>query len=613
MRPAHWASGVEQPTASPKTAASAARDAELLDERRLRMVVEHSAALRWQMTSIMVVIAAVAMTGVAPAWVLVWLTVVICTREVRAAALLRMVRETTVPIAVRLKHTALWTLALGISIGSASLFMLRLDTAFDAVLTMILMSLSAGAVSTTAMMHRAFVAFAAALCLPTALMWFLSEGWLGWSVGGMALMFFGVQLRFARQSAHTFEESFNIRLENVELLRQLTEERTLIGIARDAAVQANQSKSRFLAAASHDLRQPLQSLSLNSGALSRMQLEGDSRQIAMEIGQGIDALRQMLDALLDISTLDAGGVIPNFQQVPLDRLLEAVCAGFRPAASAKGLRLECHCPSGCVVTSDAEMLRRVVSNLIDNAIKFTSQGGVTLTAAQRGDRVRLAVSDSGCGIQSADQNRVFEDLTQLGNPQRNRAFGHGLGLGIVRRLNHMLGIEHGISSSVGVGTQFHLDIPSGHRGAAVSDATTNPQPGLISRRVLVLEDDAAVRTAYGNALRSLGCQVTCSATLVDALAHAAICDPEVALIDYRLADKENGLDAVRRLRALRPSLAAVMVSADMTPELHEAATREGVPLLRKPVTDAALAAAITDAQRSLPAARGPALQPNSGD
>lgn len=599
----HWCRHVTH-SDSPSVGGSAGRNADLLGERRLRLVVDHSAALRWQMIAIMLVIAAVARTGVPSHWVLLWLVAAICTREVRAAALVRMVQDTSVPISTRLRRTAHWTLALGVSIGFAALFMLRLDTAFDAVLTMILMSLSAGAVSTTATIHRAFVGFAAALCLPVALMWFLSGGWVGWCVGGMALMFFGVQLRFARQSAQTFEESFGIRLENLELLRQLTEERTLIAIARDSAVQANQSKSRFLAAASHDLRQPLQSLSLNIGALSRMPLDANSRPIAAEIAQSIDALRQMLDALLDISTLDAGTVTPNFQQLPLGRLLSAIGAGFRPAAEAKGLNLSWTCPEGAVVSSDAEMLRRVVSNLIDNAIKFTTQGGVALSVQPNGDRLRLTVSDTGRGIQPADQVRVFEDLTQLGNPQRNRAFGHGLGLGIVRRLVHLLGIEQSIESSVGFGTRFHLDIPRGSPVEADATDSHRPQTQLTSRRVLVLDDDPAVRSAYEHALRSLGCHVTCCAAVGDALAYAAVGDPEVALVDYRLADHDNGLDAIRRLRGIRPDLAAVIVSADMAPELREAAARLAVPLLRKPVTDATLTSAINDALQGTPLASG---------
>jgi signal transduction histidine kinase/ActR/RegA family two-component response regulator len=572
-------------------------DLERLDQRRLQLVVEHSAALRWQMTSIMIVIACVAWTGWHPAWVLSWLTAAIAIREVRAAALVSMAIDTKVSIAVRLQRTAVWTLALGLVHGSAALFMLRLDVAFDAILTMILMSLSAGAVSTTATLHRAFFAYAAALTLPCAVMWFLFGGWLGWSVGALALMFFGVQLRFARKNAQTFEESYAIRLENVELLRQLTEERSLIAIARDAAVQASLSKSSFLAAASHDLRQPLQSLSLNIGALSRRPLDHDSRLICTEIAQSVETLRQMLDALLDISALDAGGVMPHFRQIPLDRLLEAICGGFRPAASAKSLQIAFSCPAGTAVTSDPEMLRRVVSNLVDNAIKFTDQGSVSVTAVALGERVCLTVADTGCGIDPADQTRVFEDLTQLGNSERNRDFGHGLGLGIVRRLCRLLGIEYAIDSRAGAGTRFQLDVPGGQIGAVLNADSASPQPAFIARRVLVLDDDLAVRTAYSHSLRSLGCHVTCVDTLAEALAHATVSEPELALVDYWLAQHDNGIDAVRRLRSIQPRLAAIIVSADMSPELRETAARESIPLLRKPVTDAVLAAAIQNALR----------------
>ena len=579
-------------------------DAELYDERRLNVLVRFSASLRWPMTMIVCIIAAIAWGGgCPPLGVLIWLAATIAIRETRAAALVRLDRAVTQPIADRLRQVAGWTLALGLAHGSAALFMLKLDTAYDAVLTMVLISMSAGAVSTTFTVLTAFNVYVGAIALPTFVLWMAGGDALHLSIGLLVLLFMTVQIRFARQNMQLFEESYRMRLENVALLRQLSLEREQLARARDAAVQADQSKSRFLAAASHDLRQPLQSLSLNSGALTRRLLDGESRLIADEISVGIEALRQMLDALLDVSTLDAGDRSPTLQPIPLDLLIHGLGARFRPAATSKGLLLLCECPPGTVVISDVDMLQRLLSNLLDNAIKFTPSGSIRLSAAREGGQVRVTVADTGIGIAECDQARVFDDLVQLGNPHRDRNFGHGLGLGIVRRLAQLLGATCAIASAPGSGTRVTLDLPPGDASAPVlshaarHDASPS-YPSLIARRVLVLDDDANVRSAYAHALQSLGCQVCCCANLPDALTALTALPgqrPEIALVDYRLSEACNGLDAIAQLRAVQPGLAAIIVSADTSAALRERAARSGVPMLRKPVSEAMLAVVIGEA------------------
>jgi signal transduction histidine kinase/ActR/RegA family two-component response regulator len=586
------------------SAGSGTEDGDAFDRERLSVLVGYSAALRWQMLSSMLVIAALAwLGGVDAAHVATWAVLTIAVREARAVALLRLDRRDRRAIAARLRETTAWTVALGLAYGSSSLFMLGMDTAYDAVLTMILMSLSAGAVSTTFTLTPAFVGFAASIALPAALQWLASGSAMGVGVAALIAMFLGVQVRFSRQNLQMFADSYRMRLENAALLRQLTDERARLAQARDAAVAADLSKSRFLAAASHDLRQPLQSLSLNSGVLARMPMPADAREVAGEIGVGIEALRRMLDALLDISQLDAGAVRPELRAIPVERLLDSVAGRFRPTAAAKGLQLRWHAPTGLVVTSDVQLLQRVLSNLVDNAIKFTAEGGITLAAVAAGPRVRLVVADTGRGIAPADRQRVFEDLVQLDNPQRDRAFGHGLGLGIVRRLCVLLGIELAVESAPGAGTTFRLDVPAGE--ALQPPAAESPAafPGLVARRVLVLDDDAAVRTAYARSLRALGCEVDDAATLGRALELAAASPPEVALVDYRLPGNVNGLDAVARLRGATPGLTAIIVSADTSAALLDEAARQGVPMLRKPVTEAMLAAAINGALAASAAAQ----------
>lgn len=563
------------------------------DERRLQVLVEYSASLRWQMHTIAGTIGGLCWAGgSAPLWVALWLAATVAVREARAASLLRLRTATDIPLATRLRATTGWTLALGAAFGAVSFFMWRLDTAYDAMLTMILLSLSAGAVSTTFTVLPAFIAFAGGISLPVFLMWATGGRWLDLSMGVLVLLFMGVQVRYARQNMRMFEESYRIRLENLNLLRQLSDERTRLAQARDLAVRADLSKSRFLAAASHDLRQPLQALSLNIGALQRLSADGAGRDIANEIAEDTDTLRRMLDALLDISMLEAGSVTPHLQAVAVDRFVQALCTRMQPAAQARGLRLEHTCPPGLVVHSDPEMLRRVVSNLVDNALKFTTHGGITLDVQARGERVALCVRDTGCGIAAADQARVFDDFEQLHNPARSREHGHGLGLGIVRRLSRLLGIELRLQSTPGVGSSFELLLPVAERAQPLLGEGGVIQPGLVARRVLVLDDDEAVRRAYRHALEGLGCRVACAATLEQALTLLPETESEVALVDFRLTGGDDGLSAIAALRRLQPALPAVLVTADTLSTLPEEALVQGVPVLRKPVTDAALAIAV---------------------
>jgi signal transduction histidine kinase/ActR/RegA family two-component response regulator len=595
-----------QPWAEARLGAADAHADEAFDRERLSVLVGYSAALRVQMTTIAIVIGAISHAGGAPlAQVLVWLAGTILVRETRASFLLRLNRDSA-PIDERLRKTIGWTLALGAAYGASSIFMIHTDRAFDAILTMILMSLSAGAVSTTFTLVPALVAFAAGIALPLFVLWALGGvDWLDWAVAGLVVLFFGVQVRFAGQNMRMFADSYRMRLENAKLLSDLTAERARLATARDTAVAADLSKSRFLAAASHDLRQPLQSLALNSGALSRMEMSEPSREIANDIGVGIDALRRMLDALLDISQLEAGAVAPDLRPISVERLLESLCLRQRPAAQIKGLSLNWHSEPGTTVFSDAQMLQRVLANLLDNALKFTERGSIELSARRVGDRIELTVRDTGRGIDEADQALVFEDLTQLHNPRRDRALGHGLGLGIVRRLCRLLGIEVGVESRVGEGTCFTLRVPISADASASPSESAPSHPGLVARRVLVLDDDQAVRSAYRAALNSMGCAVSVASDLRQAEAALDTEGIEVALVDFRLANDMNGLEAVARLRKRCPGLAALIVSADTSAALRELAAQEGVPMLRKPVSDALLAIAINNALADAAAARRP--------
>ena len=567
-----------------------------LDERRLQLVAEQAVALRWEILLTALTVFAVCWRDVPWPWLVLWLVVVIVLRELRAAALMRMVAARGVtPISLRIRRTVLWNLALGAANGSSALFMWQLDPTLDAVLTMILVSWGAGAVSTSATIFPAFIGYAGWHYLPTALVWASTQTWLGTGVAVLVIMFFGVQIRFAKRNLRTFEESFGIRLENSELARRLAAERSELALARDAAVRADQAKSQFLAAASHDLRQPLQAMSLNTGELFRLQVNPGAALIARDIGASIEDLRNMLDGLLEVSKLDAGVVRPHPRAVRLDRLLEGVCQSFRPAADARGLTVQWQCAPELAVQTDPELLRRILANLIDNGLKFTLSGGVRALAFADGSAVFIEVCDSGPGIADEDLERVFEDLVQLGNPERNRMHGHGLGLGIVRRLASLLDGTLDLDSEVGRGSTFRLRL-AGRMLSMGPDANWSSSPcRLDGYRVLVLDDDARVRAACARVLAGLNAEVRVAGDLECALATLQDWACDVAVVDFRLGPGADGSMALRQIQALRPALPVIMVTADSSDDLLGPLKQAGVRVLFKPVSDVVLAHALRSA------------------
>jgi signal transduction histidine kinase/ActR/RegA family two-component response regulator len=563
-----------------------------LDERRLQVVAEQAAGLRWQIALTAVIVAAIAAAAVPKGLIALWLVSVVASREWRAIALVRMARDRARPIADRLRATVRWNVLIGACNGSAALFMAWLDTTLAAVLTMILVSWGAGAVSTSSTVLRAFVAYAALLFVPTAAMWIVRGSWLGWGVAALVLMFFGVQIRFARRNLETFEESYRIRLENLALAERLASEQEELARARDVAEQANLEKSRFLAAASHDLRQPLQAITLNSGELLRRAGGTLLEPVVADLHRGVEQLGSMLDALLDLSKLDAGAVVARPRRIELRRLLEGTVASLQAAARAKGLALRVDCASGLAAHSDPDLLRRVLVNLLDNALKFTASGEVVASARPVGDAIEIAVHDTGPGIAPADQSRVFDDLVQLpGSAQR---MGHGLGLGIVRRVAALLGTQVQLESAPGHGATFRYQVPA----ATFADFEPGDRPTsirLAGRRIVLLDDDPMVRGAYANALTGMGAITVTAATIAEACAAVAQVPPDAAVLDHRLAQGERGFDAVARLRALAPGLAIVMLSADSSRALAEQVRALGLPLLRKPIDGETLARTLSGA------------------
>ena len=371
-------------------------------------------------------------------------------------------------------------------------------------------------------------------------------------------------------------------------LEQKVAERT------EELVAANRAKSRFLAAASHDLRQPMHALGLFVSQLNNRIKDPENRHLTGRIEAAVSALQGLLDALLDVSRLDAGVVTANLSDFRVNSLLERIETAFAPEATDREMRFRV---ARCrlAVHSDPLLLERILINLVANALRYTQSGGILIGCRRRGDRVRIEVWDTGVGIAPEHQQAIFQEFYQVGNPERDRTKGMGLGLSIAARLARLLGGRIDVHSIPGRGSVFAVDVP---RAVAVREGTAVSAPADFDDRlrdafVLVVDDDALVREALAGLMEQWGCTVISAASGDHALAAVAQLPRQLdaVLCDYRLPADETGSDVIRQLRErLRPDLPAALITGDTTPETLREAKDNGIPLLHKPVQPARLRA-----------------------
>lgn len=392
------------------------------------------------------------------------------------------------------------------------------------------------------------------------------------------------------------------------LMHEISERREaerLLTAAKAQAEQANLSKTRFLAAASHDLYQPLNAARLYLGALAEEVPEGRARELMSRIDAALDTVDDLLGALLDISRLDAGGWPMTLSSFALAPVLARIAAEYAPQARAAGLRLRL-VPAEAVVRTDRLLFERVLRNLVSNAIRYTARGGVLIGCRRRGGRIRVEVVDSGIGIPNDKFGTIFEEFQQLGNDPRRQDKGLGLGLAIVARIARLLDLDLTLASRPGRGSRFAVSVPLGDAAAPLPPA--GPAGTLAGRRVLVIDNEPAALEGMAALLRSWRCEVTEVASSGAAL--VALCDrptPEVIVADYHLDDGESGPDAIAAVRAFCGAPApALVLSADRSPALREALRGQGHHFLGKPAPPARLRALLTHLLREENAAEATA-------
>jgi len=357
--------------------------------------------------------------------------------------------------------------------------------------------------------------------------------------------------------------------------------------ARAEAERANAAKSRFLAAASHDLRQPIQAAALFLSLLERRDIDPPTRDLVSRLSNAVGGVQGMLEGLLELARLEAGIIVPDIRDMALDDLLQHLAAEFGGMAEAAGLWLRMP-PTGLVISSDALLLEQILRNLVANGLKYTARGGVTVECQEVEGMVQIAVIDTGCGIPAEQLEVIFEEFRQLDNPARDRARGFGLGLAIVEQAARRLGHRITVHSEPGKGSTFSVMVPLG-RDAALAPTPTHTDclersDCLAGRTILVVEDDPAIQLALDMLLRDWGLTVHIASSVeeVEVLLNEFRSPPDIILADYRLPAGRSGTEAIKLAHCKWP-VPAVLVTGDTDPERLTEAQRSGCRLLHKPV------------------------------
>lgn len=527
-----------------------------------------------------VLIVAVGWDTAPEAWLLAWLALQAFALFGRAFYINRQHGNANKSVAQKVSTIYLLNALNGVTLSLSLCFFPAMSVTSRAIQTLLIAGMAAGTASTTGGDAKAYLPYVTITCIPLALMWVLfpadQELWKS-AAQCAIILFFGYSVTHIGRDIHTLLKiSVDMRGRHLELNKQLQR-------ALAESEQSSAAKTRFLATASHDLRQPVHTLSLLTAALKTRKLDERTQEISQSMDQSLQILSEQLNALLDISKLDAGIIVPRKETIDLSLLLRRVGENNRSTAAQKGLQLELILADNIHVLTDGNLLGSIVQNLISNAIKYTREGSITLSLSADKGTAEIAVIDTGIGIAEEKKELVFEEFYQLDNPHRDKTKGLGLGLSIVRRLVKLLDIEMDMQSTEHQGTQFRLSLPESQEQYHSPKASPEEQFNFSKLRVLVVDDEEQVRIATRLYLQELGCSVLLAESSEQATSIAELNEPDLLLTDFRLKDHDSGLKVIQQIRKTYPQLPAIIMTGDTAPDRLIEANRVDARLLHKPI------------------------------
>jgi len=500
------------------------------------------------------------------------------------------------------RRWALWCtavcLAEGLAWGWAPIGLVATGgLAMELVVLAVTLAVAEGAVPAFGAYLPAFYALFLPATLPYAVFSAFSSDSLERLTSLLMLVFIGAIGALGYLTNRSFVEIVGLRIRTEEMALDLQRQKDIAERAREIAEKANLAKSSFLAAASHDLRQPVHALGMFVGALRAVPMAPEGRRIVEQIEASTMAMDGLFSALLDLSRLDAGVVAVERQAFAIGPVIERLCRDHREEAMAKGVSLVCK-PCSAIVWSDPVLIERILRNLVSNAARYTERGRIVVGCRRRGAAIAVQVLDTGPGIPPDQQEQVFQEYTQLGNPERDRTKGLGLGLAIVRRLVALLERQLTLHSEPGRGSCFELTIPLAEDQSPVAEpgpmaASAAPARGLVA----VIDDERAIRDAASGLLTGWGYDVVAVGGADEAIERlsALPAKPALILCDYRLREGESGLAVIERIRAeYNEAIPAILITGDTAPDRLAEAEASGLVLMHKPVSNGKLRAAIVN-------------------
>lgn len=486
-----------------------------------------------------------------------------------------------------------WVAGLAWGVGLAFFFG-RVDLSYQAFIVAAMVMIAAGTLYGLSPTFRTVAAFLCTLLLPTALVSFM-EGDLKHILFSTGIIIdLLISIRFAKANDVSSSLQQLLRLRNETLAGQLTQ-------ANMRLQEANIAKTRFLAAANHDLRQPMHAISLLVMALRTHPEVSQSieiQNIVRKIQSSAEAMDALFNTVLDISKLDAAAVKPVIESFPLWNIFQNLEIQYGPLAQQKGIELKI-ARSRAIVRSDAALLDRIVRNFVTNAIRYTNKGRVLVGARRRGSNIEIHVIDSGVGIASHHQEIIFQEFIQLDNPTHDRSRGLGLGLSIVQRLASLLNHEIGVISKQGHGSTFFVRLPM-DTSAAPSDAVAAPDFEMLEAAIkgtfiVVVDDEEDILYGMEALLKRYGCHFICASSTAKMLNELADHQrqPDLIVTDFRISASETGFDVIQRIRESQClDIPAIIVTGSS--EDADIAMHSNFPVLGKPVTEMRLLAAMAE-------------------